>query len=340
MRITRSDFYFQSKVFAIGISDSLSINRILPLVVNDSAISFITAKILVAFCVLLICFQYLFHRGIVPVANIFQIDISTVIAENNTENFVWYIIGLVPICLQMYRYSMSWYQELADYSYKYVKGSPKDSSLLKSDDPANRGTWIWLFTFLQVQLLTSVVPLLFNSIQPYLDLLCTRFESHYPLFFASSSPFRRLLFTAFWSTSFLLQFCGFAMMCMLYGSYAFDPQWIADGMDPYKRCDLMERHWAYFIGFGFPYVVLVKSTSFFVGFGAFLAVFPLCIMLGSVSDFQLPYKNRLEESRSKKEDEPEDVKKEQQIIILPVFALSKKWTEAVTTKFTKKTKLS
>jgi hypothetical protein len=93
----------------------------------------------------------------------------------------------------------------------------------------------------------------------------------------------------------------------------------------------MERHWAYFIGFGFPYVVLIKSTSFFFGFGAFLAIFPVCIMLGSVSDFQLPYRKPLVENENKdakKGDESNDVKNEQQLLILPVFALSRKWTLA------------
>ena len=66
-------------------------------------------------------------------------------------------------------------------------------------------------------------------------------------------------------------------------------QWIAANVDPDARCGLMERHWAYFVGFGSPYVLLLKSTSFFVGFGTFLALFPFCIMLGSLSSYSAPY---------------------------------------------------
>lgn len=327
-----SEFFFHSKVFFTGVADSLSIHRILPLVVNDSAISLVTAKILVTNCFLLIGSIFLFQRGIVPIINIVHNDIGNSAVKSITDTFIWFlyeVLWLLPICILCYVCSTVWYQELANHSYKYVKGLPKDSSILKSAGHVIYGTLIWFFTFLQVQLLTIVVPLIFSSIQPYLDLFCSRIESNYPLFFAFSSPFRRLLFTSVWSVSYLLQFCGFAMMCMLYGWYAFDPQWIAVGTDPDTRCGLMERHWAYFIGFGFPYVVLIKSTSFFVGFGAFLAIFPLCIMLGSVSDFQLPYRNRdNKESNAKKGDETGDVKNEQQPMILPVFALSKKWTLA------------
>ena len=66
-------------------------------------------------------------------------------------------------------------------------------------------------------------------------------------------------------------------------------QWIAANVDPDARCGLMERHWAYFMGFGAPYVLLLKNTSFFVGFGTFLALFPFCIMLGSLSSYSAPY---------------------------------------------------
>ena len=52
----------------------------------------------------------------------------------------------------------------------------------------------------------------------------------------------------------------------------------------------MESHWAYFVGFGFPYVMLSRNTTYFVGYGIFLALFPFCIMLGCILDCNEPYK--------------------------------------------------
>ena len=39
-------------------------------------------------------------------------------------------------------------------------------------------------------------------------------------------------------------------------------------------------------GFGFPYTLLVKHVSFFVGYGSYMALFPFCIMLGGISDYE------------------------------------------------------
>lgn len=119
------------------------------------------------------------------------------------------------------------------------------------------------------------------------------------------------------------------------------PQWIAADVDPDRRCGIMEKHWAYFIGFGFPYVVVLKNTSFFVGFGTFLALFPFCIILGSVTDFTLPYRQlkgsisaeKGEEGEKEKEmgEEGQKVKTQERqkgfvAVPLPLFSLAKNWT--------------
>ena len=66
--------------------------------------------------------------------------------------------------------------------------------------------------------------------------------------------------------------------------YGFDPSWISADVDPDERCRIMEKNWTYFVGFGLPYVIILKNSSFFFGYGVFLALFPFCIMLGSVTD--------------------------------------------------------
>jgi hypothetical protein len=61
-------------------------------------------------------------------------------------------------------------------------------------------------------------------------------------------------------------------------------------VDPDSRFGIIEKHWCYFLGFGAPYTLLNKTTSLFVGYGLFLALFPFCIMLGGMSDYTAPYK--------------------------------------------------
>ena len=41
-----------------------------------------------------------------------------------------------------------------------------------------------------------------------------------------------------------------------------------------------------YVGFGIPYTLLVKNVSFFVGYGSYMALFPFCIMLGGISDYE------------------------------------------------------
>ena len=112
---------------------------------------------------------------------------------------------------------------------------------------------------------------------------------------------------------------GWVLMSVMYGWYAFDAHWITANVDPDTRFKIIEKHWAYFLGnekthprtsihtlcystltlpnvfepsspppsgFGFPYTLLVKHVSFFVGYGSYMALFPFCIMLGGISDYE------------------------------------------------------
>jgi hypothetical protein len=64
---------------------------------------------------------------------------------------------------------------------------------------------------------------------------------------------------------------------------------ISNDVDADTRLTIIETHWPYFLGFGLPYVLLFKFTSFFIGYGIFLAIFPFGIMMGSLSDYKEPY---------------------------------------------------
>jgi hypothetical protein len=83
---------------------------------------------------------------------------------------------------------------------------------------------------------------------------------------------------------------------------------------------IMERHYAYFIGFGFPYVILIKVTNFFIGYGLFLAAFPFMIILGGICDYKAPYQEQLVQPLPKN---------------LPIFKAAQSWTLFVLKHFMK-----
>jgi hypothetical protein len=69
---------------------------------------------------------------------------------------------------------------------------------------------------------------------------------------------------------------------------------ISTDIDPDARLCILENYWAYFLGFGLPYFLLFKFTPFFIGYGFYLALFPFCIMLGSICDYKAAFvSNRL-----------------------------------------------
>jgi hypothetical protein len=73
----------------------------------------------------------------------------------------------------------------------------------------------------------------------------------------------------------------------------------------------METHWSYFFGFGLPYTILMRSTSFFVGYGVFLALFPFCIILGSTTDFTLAYRHNTFDAGTPKSEKQEHQEKQE-----------------------------
>ena len=91
---------------------------------------------------------------------------------------------------------------------------------------------------------------------------------------------------------------------------------ISSGADPDTRFSRVEKFWPYFLGFGLPYLLLMKLTDFYVGYGLFLALFPFCIMLGSIYDYRVAqvYTGGNTQMR---------------IPPLPVFGLARKWTQGL-----------
>ena len=298
----------QLNIIFAGFLDSLSVHKTFPLLVNNGEISWLTFKIFAANSFLLVGSVVLYNEAILPGlahlrSSIVPEDIllsnSSSQEQANITRVMFYSFFVTPIYLICFSCSAVWYQSLADNMYK-AKKDVKSTPLVKAVVDSTYATVAWLALFIQVQLLSTIVPMFLSY---FLSLLTSRtlfaemialLEFNH-LYFSTGVLKGLLRFSSIFilSTCILLfRLLGLFLMSVLYGWYGFDPHWIATNVNPDYRFGIIEKHWAYFLGFGSPYVVLVKSTSFFVGYGWFLALFPFCIMLGGICDYSLPYKKQ------------------------------------------------
>eukprot|EP01041_Mallomonas_annulata_P009687 gene9687-20139_t len=116
---------------------------------------------------------------------------------------------------------------------------------------------------------------------------------------------------------------GFFLMSILYGWYGFDYEWSAECVEVDARYRIIESHWPYFFGFGFPSALLICNTGFFMGYGIFLALFPFTVILGSLSDYEQSYNNNDNNNDNKN-------KKKVKIPNLPIFLHPQKFSLMLT----------
>ena len=331
-------FTAQLTIFVTGFIDSLRIYRTLPLLVNSQILATTTFKIIGANCVLLFGSLILFHKAITP--GLSYLSGSNALNEQDSKAIseiigaIFYALFVVPIYLLCYSTSMVWYQALADEMFRSKKKAPAPG--LKAVVDGTYATVVWLCLFVQLQLLNTVLPLLLAQLHSFLDLviagsspLAGATTAALPSSTAASAVRLLEILLPHLKTAVLLcvsnasnlsRALGWLLMSVLYGWYAFDTHRIADNVDPDSRFKIMEKHWAYFAGFGLPYTLLVKGTGFFVGYGGYLALFPFCIMLGGISDYEAPY--------TAVEGATAGVKKGKQPLLAPlrVFRPAQVWT--------------
>ena len=299
----------QMSVFVAGFTDSLCIHRTFPQMATNAVLARTTFKIIGANTVLLLGSIVLFHKAITPGLAYLQSLLSSSsssppLPESGIIAALFYALFVVPIYVLCYSTSMVWYQALADEMYQSRKKADQvDSSIprLKGLVDGSYATVAWFCLFGQLQLLSTVVPLLLSHLHAFLTVVVV----DAPAIANSSATLpgvvlrtlevglpalkATVLLTVSNAATLSHALCWF-LMSIMYGWYAFDNHWSTGGVDPDARFKIMEQHWAYFTGFGLPYTLLVKGTSFFVGYGGYLALFPFCIMLGGVSDYEEPYK--------------------------------------------------
>jgi hypothetical protein len=314
----QENFYTYCCIYVHGIIDALSVHKTIPTLVNNTDVLYIVLKIFGANILLIIGSELFFRKGILPFLDTVSdkvLDLSS--RDNNQYSTFLYLIyqslWLVPMCILCYICSLTWYQELADCINKYKKESSsksdnKNSNALTSLQNTIYSMLTWLFAFIQVQILVQIIPAIVNVGKYFITQTVSYFETSsdrgdpvMKIGASSSSQItgmtlslkglvKHSLFTLLHLVKYSSLFLGFILMATLYAWYSFDPKWISEGKTAVERFSLVEKYFFYFLGFGTPFVILVRSTSFFIGFGSFLIVFPFCIILGSVTDYSYYYK--------------------------------------------------
>lgn len=329
LSMLESELVKNTFVLIHGLVDALSVHKTVRILVNDMPSARMTMQILSANVVLLIGSILLYQKAILPLLTIIDNKLtSKEDLEQIDDNIqsVWILyqsLWLLPMCILCYGCSMLWYQDLADSTFKYLKGIPKATTLSKSVGHALYGTLVWLCAFIQVKLLTIMCPLVCSNLESAVGLFFIGVQATIPLTTASKmvvAAIEQMVALSLRMIAHFSKLAGLTLLCLMYGWYAFDPKWIAEGLDPDSRFCLLERHWAYFVGYGLPCVLLLENTSFFVGFGVFLSIFPFCILTGSVQDYTLPYK-RYSSGSGDIKDREDGI-----IISIPVFRAAQVWT--------------
>lgn len=122
-------------IFFAGLLDSVSIHKTIPLMVNNPAILFNVLRILATNTVLLLGSVSAFNYGLSPGLQFMQYKLSgggDMVHMVEVGGFVqtgdlylaWLLfhsVWVLPIFLLCYGCSITWYQELADEVFRYVR---------------------------------------------------------------------------------------------------------------------------------------------------------------------------------------------------------------------------
>ncbi|ORX47968.1 EI24-domain-containing protein [Hesseltinella vesiculosa] len=85
-------------------------------------------------------------------------------------------------------------------------------------------------------------------------------------------------------------FLGFLLNAVIMAYYCFEYKWIDLGWTQQHRMAFVERHWAYFLGFGLPGTLMTYFLSTLRAGAVFALIFPFFVIVASVSTMK-PYDN-------------------------------------------------
>lgn len=247
-------------IFTQGLLDAVSFHKLIPLLSQCDAARNHLIRILFSNIGVFLGMHQMMLRVITPAQSL---------PMDQWKTLLPHLFWTVPLYLICYTYSVERYQKMVDMCYRHLRGKSADQPIAKKVENGLLGTFVWLFLFLQGWLLVNVTPLATAHLKSY------RLEQ--------VNAGAVLLD---WVFAFL---AANVVQWILYAWYLNDNYWIACNYTLDDRIALLETRWVYFLGYGFPLVLLGKFLPFFVNYGLFLLIFPFGVVLACVTDSEHPY---------------------------------------------------
>ena len=154
-----------ANIFSAGIGDIFSIHKIITILINNRDVLMETIRILGSNFAMLLGSIATFRMIISPSISSIQGTLGVDEEEFQLISTCFHLLWVVPIYILCYMSSLAWYQNLADLTYKHVHGgAPKTASIKVALTQTVYSTLVWLFIFIEVQIVTIVLPLIFQYI--------------------------------------------------------------------------------------------------------------------------------------------------------------------------------
>eukprot|EP00397_Hematodinium_sp_SG-2012_P044647 GEMP01049917.1.p1 GENE.GEMP01049917.1~~GEMP01049917.1.p1 ORF type:complete len:287 (+),score=19.01 GEMP01049917.1:121-981(+) len=243
--------YEPVKVFYLGFLDALRLHRCVLLLLQSHLLRYRTIQCFVLNGVIFLGSLLLFNHVVSPLLQ-FVLSFAT---EKNEEDvlldayftglsILYHILWIYPIYCLSFILNTVMYQDLADEAFAI-------SRKCVSDKPRRC-----------VSALRRVVDEMFRVLLNFLYIVWM----HVLYFIPVVGP--------------VLYFVHF---CWLASLYAFEYRWVSLKWNTAERLQYFEKHWIYFIGFGFPVSCLCFICPRFVDTGVFAILFPLFIFTSTMA---------------------------------------------------------
>lgn len=289
-----SRLYVSCKLICVGILDSLSLYRAIPLIWKKGVLKK-TFTLLMSHGFLIMGLSLLYDKCFTPLLELLERELvgssdlfeqsnlvsQTIVSNTNVLVHALYHMNLVaPICLLCMMTSLFWSQDLCNH---VLRSKSKETGKVRFNHDSADSTYSFLMFVVSrviVSLAVSLGPLLANKlIDISKDMYLDTMMGHY----------FHLLTLALKVVGFMVKLNGLLLFAVMYSWYSFDYLWIANGVISTHRFQLLEKYWEYFVGFGLPLVIVTRFSSFLTGFSILYLVFPFQIILATISSYEEPY---------------------------------------------------
>ena len=256
------------RMFVIGMLDALSFHKTLVFFVHDAKVGWCSVKCFCLNGVIFVGGILLFNNVLLPITRHFRSMIgfhatgdaalafeahSPLAGEalDAVLSLIFKALWTIPIYLLSFVLNTIWYQDIADQAYARHMGRPR----LQTPVAMVRDFVFQTLVLLALLVQSQVLRITLGTVE-------------------------RLL----WGRSYIGFAAFVAYMSWSFALYAFDYKWALRGWNVATRFDHVERHWAFFLGFGLPCTLLTILFPYFISYGVYSYMFPLFILLAIRSD--------------------------------------------------------